>query len=305
VSSGVPAGVMRQLVARRSDIDTALRDIASSVSDDHAVGAAMRYALETGGKRLRPVLCLAAADAVKPAAPQQLPARARAAAAIELIHTYSLVHDDLPCMDDDELRRGRPTTHIAFDTASAVLAGYALIPLACRVIDDAAAALELPADRRAHVVRELCRGAGANGMVGGQLLDLAGEGEALSVERLRRIHAMKTGALFVAAVRVGALLAGGDAHVVDALGRFGAGLGLAFQITDDVLDETMDAAALGKTPGKDRGAHKTTFSSLMGVEAARGAAVAEADAAVAAMRGAGVHSPFLESLAGFAVHRDR
>jgi geranylgeranyl pyrophosphate synthase len=296
---------MRELEARRGDIDGALRDIAASVSADHAVGAAMRYALETGGKRVRPILCLAAADAVSPAVPPQQPARARAAAAIELVHTYSLVHDDLPCMDDDELRRGRPTTHIAFDTAAAVLAGYALIPLACGVMHDAAAALGLPADRRAEVVRELCRGAGANGMVGGQVLDLAGEGEALSVDRLRRIHAMKTGALFVAAVRVGGLLAGGDAHVLDALGRFGAALGLAFQITDDVLDETMDAEALGKTPGKDRDARKTTFSSLMGVEAARGAAVAEVDAAVAALRGAGVHSPFLESLAGFAVHRDR
>jgi farnesyl diphosphate synthase len=221
------------------------------------------------------------------------------------IHTYSLVHDDLPCMDDDDLRRGRPTTHVAHGTSAAIVAGFGLIPLAMRVLVQAAADLELPPARALAAARELAIGAGAAGMVGGQLLDLEGESRNLELDALRTIHGMKTGALFAASLRVGGALAGAAAEVQHALGSFGESLGLAFQIMDDVLDETMDAAVLGKTPGKDREAGKSTFVSLLGPSAARQAAVDEAGRAVAYLRQAGIGSTLLEGLAGFAVHRDR
>jgi geranylgeranyl pyrophosphate synthase len=304
-----------QPAAWRAAVDAELGAMAADVPGEDDVSAAARYALGAGGKRLRPVLCLAAIHAAElqggvtegdeGAASAVYRLRVRAATAIELVHTYSLVHDDLPCMDDDDLRRGRQTVHRVHGTGAAMLAGFALIPLACRILADAAARLELDPARRAGVVAELCRGAGASGMVGGQQLDLDAETASLALDDLRRIHALKTGALFRASLRIGGILARADASVVDALGRFGDGLGLAFQITDDVLDETSDAAALGKTPGKDRDSGKSTFVSLLGVDAARAAARAEADAAVAALREAGIHSPLLEQLAGFAVGRDR
>jgi geranylgeranyl pyrophosphate synthase len=299
------AVLTRELESRRSAVDRVLSALAARMHGKHPLPAALRYALGAGGKRLRPILCVAAADAIRPADGQEAGARLRAAAAVELIHTYSLVHDDLPCMDNDDLRRGRPTTHRVFGTRAAMVAGFALVPLACRVLDEAALELGLPASARTELLAELCRGAGAAGMVGGQLLDLQAEGSRLSLDRLRTIHGMKTGALFATALRIGARLAGAGPAALDALGGFGERLGLAFQIVDDVLDDTMDAAALGKTPGKDRDAHKATFASLLGVPAARAAARAEADAAVATLRSAGIASTFLETLARFAVQRDR
>jgi geranylgeranyl pyrophosphate synthase len=333
-AAGSPTGLPARLADWRAAVDAELADIAANAAEaanaagdrggnaggarsaggaDDRVAEALGYALSAGGKRLRPILCLGAAEAVDAMTPGRSATadsrpprmRVRAAAAIEMIHTYSLVHDDLPCMDDDPLRRGRPTTHRVCGTGPAMLAGIALIPLACRTLAEAAAALGLSAEQQAQAVLELCRGAGAAGMVGGQLLDLEAEGVSLPLESLRRVHALKTGALFRASLRIGGILAGADPGVTDALGRFGDGLGLAFQVTDDVLDETMDADALGKTPGKDRDAHKSTFVSLLGVDGARAAAGAEAESASAALRGAGIISPLLEALAEFAVCRDR
>lgn len=298
------------LEAYRRGVDSAMADLARQVNGDDDVARAVRYALEGGGKRLRPVLCLAAMDAVRGARGQRqagAPAAAacRAAAAIELVHTYSLVHDDLPCMDDDALRRGRPTVHLVFDSRTAMLAGFALIPLACRTLDRAAADLGIDLPTRRRAVRTLCGGAGASGMVGGQMLDLEAEGRPAAMQQLRRIHAMKTGALFTAAVRVGGMLAGASEEMLDALGAYGARLGLAFQITDDVLDVTMGATQLGKTPGKDNDALKVTFVSLLGVDAARAAAGAESDAALACLADADVASAGLTALARLAVDRDR
>lgn len=290
----------------RAGIETALSGIADEVAGDDAVSRAVRYALGGGGKRLRPVLCLAAMAAVsrEPAAADR-PAALRAAAAIELVHTYSLVHDDLPCMDDDVLRRGRETTHRVFGTTTAILAGFALVPLACRILADAADAIGATPDARQRVVAELCAGAGAAGMVGGQLLDLDAEREPVGMAALRRIHALKTGALFRASLRIGALLAAGTADEVTVLGHFGERLGMAFQITDDVLDETVDADALGKTPGKDRDAGKVTFVSALGASGARRAACAESAAAIALLAASGIRSELLNGLARFAVDRDR
>ena len=292
----------RQLDRYRSEIDETLSRIRSEIRDQNPVAAAMSYALESGGKRLRPILCLATIDAIRGAHEAE---HARAAAALELIHTYSLVHDDLPCMDDDALRRGRPTAHRVFGSPAAAAAGFALIPFALRVLAEAVLRLGLPPRERVAAVHEVCAGAGPAGMVGGQILDLEAEGGSLDERALRQVHAMKTGALFSAAVRLGATLAGAHGTQRDALGVYGLRLGLAFQIRDDVLDVTTDAEALGKTPGKDAAADKATFSALLGTEAADAAARMEADAAVAALATAGVHAPTLVSLARFAAVRER
>jgi geranylgeranyl pyrophosphate synthase len=292
------------LERERAAVEAALARIAAAIPDDDPIGAAISYALCGGGKRLRPILCVAAFHAASGQAAHDEHVY-DAAAALELIHTYSLVHDDLPCMDNDDLRRGRATTHRRFGTAAAMLAGFALIPLAFQVLHDAARALGLEPPCAAAAVRELCRAAGGAGLVGGQVLDLEGEGATLPLAELWRIHALKTAALFSGSLRVGAVLANADAAVCEALGRFGVRLGLAFQITDDVLDVTMDVAALGKTPGKDVHAAKATFASLLGVARARETARGEAAAAVAVLRAARLESPLLEALAGFAVDRDR
>ena len=290
--------------ALRAEIDAALAAIADGITAENAVVSALRYALAAGGKRIRPVLCLAAMDAAGGAPPPRA-AQLRAACSLELIHTYSLVHDDLPCMDNDELRRGQPTTHRAFGSRAAMLAGIALIPLACRVLHDAAREMGVDRARAAAAVRELCMGAGAPGMVGGQVLDLESEGARPGLAGLQRIHAMKTGALFRASLRIGAILAGAAPAGVDALGAFGGHLGLAFQITDDVLDVTMDSAALGKTAGKDVDADKATFAAALGIDGARRAAAVEVDAALSRLAGAGLKSPVLEGLARFAADRNR
>jgi geranylgeranyl pyrophosphate synthase len=292
------------LQRERAAVEAALARIAASIPDTDAISAAIGYALTGGGKRLRPILCVAAFRAAGGRASREEHLY-DAAAALELIHTYSLVHDDLPCMDNDDLRRGRATAHRRFGTAAAMLAGFALVPLACRVLHGAARALGLEPRCAGAAVRELCHAAGATGLVGGQVLDLEAEGGMPALAELRRIHALKTAALFSGSLRIGAVLAHADAEVRDVLGRFGVRLGLAFQITDDILDVTMDAGALGKTPGKDVEAAKATFASLLGVDRARATARDEVTAAVAVLRAARLDSPLLEALAGFAVDRDR
>ncbi|GJM44871.1 MAG: geranyltranstransferase [Gemmatimonadota bacterium] len=223
---------------------------------------AMAYSLEAGGKRLRPTLCLATCEAVG-GAPEQ---GESAAAALELIHTYSLIHDDLPCMDDDDLRRGRATNHRVFGEALAVLAGDALLTRAFEVL---AEDTRLPAEIRVEMVTALARAAGSLGMVGGQALDLAAEETAVELSGLREIHSRKTGALFGASCRLGALAGRGPADAVTDLAAFGERIGLAFQIVDDLLDETASAEVLGKAAGKDRDRGKATYPSLLGMEESR------------------------------------
>jgi farnesyl diphosphate synthase len=224
---------------------------------------AMRYALFGGGKRLRPALVRMVCERVG----GDEAAASRPAAALEMVHTYSLIHDDLPCMDDDELRRGRPTCHIAFDEATAVLAGDGLLTLAFEVVAG-------KGDRcAAEMVGVLARTAGASGMVGGQILDLtlergeSGEGDDLS--RVTDMHARKTAALFAAAGELGAIAGGGGAEERRRAREYGEALGLCFQATDDLLDVTGDAASLGKTPGKDAALARTTLVAVLGFEGAR------------------------------------
>jgi geranylgeranyl pyrophosphate synthase len=264
---------------------------------------ALRYALGTRGKRVRPVLCCAAFRAVAGAEPGE--GVYRLACALELVHTYSLVHDDLPCMDDDDVRRGRPTVHRVHGPGLATLAGAALLPAAAALADAEGAALGLAEAERGRLVAELCAAAGATGMVGGQLLDLEGEGAALDAAGLERIHRAKTGALLAASLRLGALAARGRAEQLDALTEYGEDLGLAFQIVDDVLDVTVPSHALGKTAGKDESVGKSTYPALFGVEGARRLARARADEALAALAGAGIRSPELEALAAYVVERER
>ncbi|HEX6940698.1 MAG TPA: farnesyl diphosphate synthase [Longimicrobiales bacterium] len=289
--------------ARTRVVEELLSGVAPPVCD------AIRYALDAGGKRLRPVLCVAAYRAaaggrdMRPgAAPDGVYA---IACGLELIHTYSLVHDDLPCMDDDDLRRGRPTTHRVFGERAAVAAGAAMIPLAARAVERGGRALGLPAGTCMRLVRELLAAAGGGGMVGGQLLDIEAERRAIPVAALEAIHHRKTGALLAAAPRMGGIAARASERIVDGLGAYGRRLGLAFQIADDVLDVTGSAAALGKAAGRDAVLAKATYPALLGVDGARRRAREEAEAAVAALRAVEIDSPVLEALAYYAVERDR
>jgi geranylgeranyl diphosphate synthase, type II len=290
------------LWTERDRVEDALRTVAGEVSRGvpAALAAPIDYALGTRGKRLRPILAGAAYRALRG---EPEPAVYRLAAAIEVVHTYSLVHDDLPCMDDDDLRRGRATVHRAFDVPRATLAGAALIPAAVRVLDREAAALGLDASERAALVVALCRAGGALGMVGGQLLDLEGEETPVDAAGLERIHRGKTGALLAASLRIGAMAARASDGALAALTEYGQDLGLAFQIVDDLLDLEGDTDVLGKTGGRDVDLGKATYPSLFGVQGARSLAQSHVDAAVAALRAADIRSPELEALARYVLDR--
>jgi geranylgeranyl diphosphate synthase type II len=256
---------------------------------------AMRYSLFAGGKRLRPLLVLMASEACLGPFDEALPA----AAAVEMVHTYSLIHDDLPAMDDDDFRRGIPTCHKRFDEATAILAGDALLTLAFECLTD------LPAGAAAECVRELAAAAGAAGMVGGQSDDLNAASGPGTLEWLESLHARKTGALLEASLRMGGIVAGADREQLDALTQYGRAVGLAFQIADDLLDVEGDPDKVGKGVRKDDAAGKLTFPGLVGVEASRKRAwdlVDRARDALAPFGPAGVH---LVRLAKYVVERDR
>jgi farnesyl diphosphate synthase len=258
-----------------------------------ALGEAMRYAVLDGGKRLRPLLVLATAEAVGDASSGS--AALHAACAIELIHAYSLVHDDMPCMDNDVLRRGKPTVHVQFGEAQALLAGDALQTLAFEMLTPQDASVS--AAQQAACVGLLARASGYQGMAGGQAIDLASVGQRLSEDQLRQMHRLKTGALLLCSVQMGAAcVPGASAPVQAALQRFGEALGLAFQVVDDVLDVTADSATLGKTAGKDEAADKPTYVALMGLDAAKAYADALAAQAMQALADTGLPEARLAAL---------
>ncbi|WP_291940639.1 polyprenyl synthetase family protein [Limnohabitans sp.] len=258
-----------------------------------ALGQAMRYAVLDGGKRLRPLLVLATAEAVGDASSR--PAALNAACAIELIHAYSLVHDDMPCMDNDVLRRGKSTVHVQFGEAQALLAGDALQTLAFEFLTPLDGSV--PAAVQAACVGLLARASGYQGMAGGQAIDLASVGQRLTEDQLRQMHRLKTGALLLCSVQMGAACVPGvSAPVQAALQRFGEALGLAFQVVDDVLDVTADSATLGKTAGKDEAADKPTYVALMGLEAAMAYADALAQQAMQALADTGLPEARLAAL---------
>lgn len=263
------------------------------------LGEAMRYGVLDGGKRLRPLLVLAACAAVD----GDRAAALRAAVAVELIHAYSLVHDDMPCMDDDVMRRGKPTVHVRFGQAQAMLAGDAMQALAFEVLTpDSGLAPAL----QARLVALLARAAGHAGMAGGQAIDLASIGQRLSESQLRDMHRRKTGALLQASVLMGAACGSAPAGVQTALGDYGAAVGLAFQVVDDILDCTQASETLGKTAGKDQEHDKPTYVSLLGLDGARREAEAlrrQAHAALA-KSGLGAAAALLALLADKVVERD-
>ena len=251
------------MAAQGARVEQALSDWVPA-STPAGLGEAMRYAVLDGGKRLRPLLVLAAAEAVQGHADAAL----RAACAAELIHAYSLVHDDMPCMDNDVLRRGKPTVHVQFGEATALLAGDALQALAFELLTPEGDAV--PPAMQADLCRLLARAAGAHGMAGGQAIDLASVGKPLAEPELRAMHRLKTGALLQGSVRMGAACASDVPTAArKALDNYGAAIGLAFQVVDDILDVTADSAALGKTAGKDAAADKPTYVSLLGLAASQ------------------------------------
>jgi geranylgeranyl diphosphate synthase, type II len=288
------------LAAERLAVDRALEALVSRyLSHERGpVSDAIRYSLRGEGKRLRGILVLASHAAAGGRGEVSA-----LAAAVEVVHAYSLVHDDLPCMDDDDMRRGRPTVHRVYGVPAATAAGMAMVPLAARAASEAVRDLGLPPDARRGIVRTLMRASGAEGMIGGQLLDLDGEGLSLSLAELERIHRRKTGALIEAAMTIGGMAAGAPPELLAAFARYGAAVGLAFQIADDVLDITATTDQLGKTAGKDLQYRKSTYPALLGVAGARaraGALVREACQGLADHRAL---TPELEYLARFTVDR--
>jgi farnesyl diphosphate synthase len=275
---------------------------------DHGAPAelveAMRYAVLDGGKRLRPLLVLAAHEAVSSSQPEAASAEAamRAACAVELIHAYSLVHDDMPCMDNDILRRGKPTVHVQFGEASALLAGDALQALAFELLTPLDGSV--PAVTQARLCALLARAAGSAGMAGGQAIDLASVGQPLTERQLREMHELKTGALLQGSVVMGAHCGAPDAQALSALESYGAAIGLAFQVVDDILDVTADSATLGKTAGKDAHNEKPTYVSLLGLEASQNYAQQLLTKALAALDSSGLaQTQALRALADMVVNR--
>jgi geranylgeranyl diphosphate synthase type II len=291
-------GIESRLQAYGALADARLNELlpADSVPPER-LHAAMRYSCLSPGKRLRPALCLVCAEAVDGDAEAALDA----ACAVEMVHAFSLIHDDLPAIDDDELRRGLPTCHVKFGEAMALLAGDALFSLAFQVL---ASAGEQPG-RVLRAVRRLAEATGSDGLVGGEVMDVLAEGCEVDADTLEFIHTRKTGALIAAACEIGALLGGGSDDQVAALRSYGEHLGLAFQIADDILNEESTAEELGKAAGSDRARKKATYPSLHGAEGARKAADEHVRLAVAALRGLPRMEEELEGLARFTVDRRR
>ncbi len=258
---------------------------------------AMRYSLFAGGKRLRPVLTLAAAEACGGAVAAATPA----ACAVECIHTYSLIHDDLPCMDDDDLRRGRPTSHKVFGEGVAVLAGDGLLTIAFEIL---ARAAPTPRYSTAALIRELASASGSQWLIGGQVADLEGEGQKLTGPQLQYIHRCKTAALLTASIRLGAMSAHASPVRLAALTAFGQALGLAFQVIDDILDVTQTTEKLGKTAGKDVAATKATYPAIYGLDRSRREAHRLTAAAHAALKPFGKNAATLRALADHLLARD-
>jgi geranylgeranyl diphosphate synthase, type II len=289
---------LTEYVARQqARVDDALnRWVPPESTLPESIHKAMRYSLFAGGKRIRPILCLAAAEAVSDA-----PAGVESAACtLELVHTYSLIHDDLPALDNDDLRRGVPTCHKVFGDAIAILAGDALLTLAFQVLPQ----MDCLAERKVALIAELSTAAGTvNGMIGGQVCDLEGEGQHPNATLLETIHRAKTGALLRASLRMGGIYAGADHKQLHALSCYGEHVGLAFQIVDDVLDVEQSSEALGKTAGKDAQQHKITFPAVYGLERSRAMAEQERLAAHLALRPFDERAERLRELADFIVHR--
>ena len=275
-----------------------LEELRRTKSLDENIMQAMEYSLMAGGKRLRPILLMAAADSSGGNGEKYL----QVASALEMIHTYSLIHDDLPAMDNDDYRRGKLTNHKVFGEAIAILAGDALLTLAFEV---ALRQKDVPQEILFKVLEEISKAAGVAGMVGGQVIDLRSEGVQIDLATLKLMHMGKTGALFKAAIRCGALLAQAPADKLDALTRYAENFGLAFQITDDILDVEGDAKILGKATGSDAKKNKSTYVSLTSLDEAKKLAQATVDDAIAALKIFGSEADFLRELVQYLIGRKK
>jgi len=279
------------------EIEAALRSLVESLDAPAELKEAMAYSLLAGGKRLRPALVLTVHELLPACSPDPMPA----ACALELIHTYSLIHDDLPAMDDDDLRRGQPSCHVRFGEATAILAGDALLTEAFALLGDSYGGEQAALGLR--LVAEIAGAAGAGGMVGGQILDMHSSRTQITRQALERLHSLKTGKLFRAAARCGALLGGATAGELEALTTYSERVGLAFQVADGILDATATTEAMGKTVGKDARQDKSTYVSLLGLQGARRLAERLKIAAVEALTPFGTAADTLRELAAFTVER--
>ncbi len=288
------------LADRRRMVDDALEHaLAPADGVPQRLLDAMRYAVFSGGKRIRPILAIAACEAVPAPAHRVLPF----ACAVEFIHCYSLVHDDLPAMDDDDLRRGRPTLHVAYDEAHAILTGDALLTEAFRVAAEGARAAGVPAERAVAIIAAIAAGSGAAGMVGGQVADLAAEGAAANLALVESIHRRKTGALIAAAIESGALAGGAEGERLAALRRYAQALGLAFQVADDIMDATASTAVTGKREGGDAEHGKATYPAVLGLDDARRVGRELLAQCLAATAPLGESAEPLRAIASFVVER--
>ncbi len=292
------ADLKKYLGERRAEVDRALQGLLPRASTVPAtIHRAMRYSVFAGGKRLRPILCLAAAEAAGGRRAKAMPL----ACAVECLHTYSLIHDDLPCMDDDDFRRGRPTLHKVHDEAIAVLAGDALQAIAFEAAAGARGTARYPASA---MVSELAVTAGSRRLIAGQVLDLEGEGTKLDRKALVRIHENKTAALLATSVRLGAMSANATPATLAAITKFGMALGLAFQVIDDILDVTQTTEKLGKSAGKDVASEKATYPSILGLEPSRREARRLTARAEGALDGLGKKGSRLRQIAAYLLERD-
>jgi geranylgeranyl diphosphate synthase type II len=294
-----PETITSYLARRAAEVNEWLdRLVPSETTPPAQLHRAMRYSLLAGGKRLRPVLALAAGEALGADTDDLMPS----ACALEMIHTYSLIHDDLPAMDNDDLRRGRPTCHKAFGEAVAILAGDALLTQAFRVLSSDAP--NRNSDRQVRVIREVATAAGTvDALIGGQVADIESEGKQVDAMTLEYIHRSKTGAMITASVVVGGLLAGANEEQVEKLRMYGRHIGLAFKIAEDILDVTSTSEQLGKTPGKDQAANKATYPAIHGIAASEARARELVDEAVEVVSGLALKTGVLEDIARFIIAR--
>ena len=289
------------LVFRRKQINGALVMMLDSAANSSRISKAMKYSLMADGKRLRPILCLAATEAVGGKSENTL----RAACALEMIHTYSLIHDDLPAMDNDDLRRGRPTCHLAFNEATAILAGDGLLTLAFQILSTNNFTNENQASKWLRVLHHIASAAGYEGMIEGQMRDIASEGIQLEIEALEKMHALKTGALIEASIHTGAVLGDGSQKQIEFLSIYAENIGLAFQVVDDILDVEGDPAIMGKGVGTDQTRKKNTYPALMGIKESRAFAQKLVNNALQALNYFDNKSDPLRAIAQYIIERER
>ncbi|MGB9437637.1 MAG: polyprenyl synthetase family protein [Desulfobacterales bacterium] len=286
---------------KNQQINVALEKILHASIPSEPIVEAMKYSLMAGGKRIRPVLCLAAAEAVGGKPQAVLPA----ACALEIVHTYSLIHDDLPAMDNDDLRRGKPTCHVAFDEATAILAGDALLTLAFQVLSSVQSTTGNQASGWLKVIHIISTAAGYRGMIRGQMLDMAAEGQHLTLAELKSMHALKTGALIEASLLCGALLADARKRQMDILKTYARSIGLAFQVTDDILNVEGNPKIMGKAVGTDELREKSTYPAILGLERSRQFAKNLVDEALQALEDFDKKADPLRALATYIIDRKR